>query len=184
MSKGLKILLLAAFALVMAQSAAYAINPDTFVVRVLIRYLSVDVDDAKDDYDFGIVELSSQNVSSDITITNDGNAAEDFTLQITGSPANLIVEEANATPDDVDEYQLYANFDSDGVGITWNYPQDLILESAAKQTDVAFLGGDTTANDVPAGESRDLYVMFYAPPSLSAGHPQQVITVTVTAVAA
>jgi hypothetical protein len=184
---GIIIGIMFAFSLVATTQAAVT---DTVTVTVLVRYLSVTVT-AGDPYDFGIVDLSSQTVATaDVDIQNDGNAAEDFQLQITTSPANLSVEEAAATADNQDEYQLYAMFDADGllaaVAIAaGDYDAgDLILESGTRQGDVNFDSGDDDANDVAAAATVNMWMMFGAPPSLSAGHPQQTIVITVTAVAA
>jgi hypothetical protein len=186
MSKLLK--LFAAAVLMFSMGTVYAATTDTLDVLVLVRYLSVEVDNADDPYDFGIVDLATQNVAtSSVTVTNDGNAAEDFLLQITGSPANLSVEEAAASPDDPDEYQLYALFDSDGGLVAGDFgADDLILESATRDGDSFFQSGsaDQTADDVASAAAVELWLMFYAPPSLSAAHPQQTITITVTAQAA
>ena len=174
----------------MCAGTAYAATTDTVDVTVLVRYLSVLVT-AGDPYDFGIVDLGTQNVAtSDVDIQNDGNAAEDFQLQITGSPANLSVEEAAATPDNQDEYQLYAMFDDDGLlgGVAiaaGDYDAgDLILESGTRQGDANFDSGDDPADDIAATDSVYMWMMFYAPPSLGAAYPQQTITITITAVAA
>jgi hypothetical protein len=186
--KGLKILIGLMLLCSLAASTQAAVT-DTVTVTVLIRYLSVLVT-AGDPYDFGIVDTASQSVATaDVDIQNDGNAAEDFQLQITTSPANLSVEEVAATPDNQDEYQLYAMFDTDGllaaVAIAaGDYDAgDLILESGTRQGDVNFDSGDNDANDVAAAATGNMWMMFYAPPSISAGHPQQTIVVTVTAVA-
>ena len=170
-------------------SVAYAAPlSDTLDVTVLIRFLAVEVDDVDDPYDFGIVDTGSENVAtSSVTVTNDGNAAEDFLLQITTSPANLTVEEAAASPDNQDEYQLYALFDSDGGLVAGDFgADDLILESAQRDGDTNFqsLNADQDADDVAASASIELWLKFYAPPSISAAHPQQTIEVTFTAQAA
>ena len=167
-------------------SIAYAAPlSDTLDVTVLIRYLAVEVDDVDDPYDFGTVDTGTQNVAtSSVTVTNDGNAAEDFLLQITTSPANLTVEEAAATPDNQDEYQLYALFDSDGGLVAGDFgADDLIFESGQRDGDSFFqsAAADQTADDVAASASIELWLKFYAPPSISAAHPQQTIEVTFTA---
>jgi len=184
------ITLMALVAMLGMMTASEAATTDTVTITVLVRYLSVIVD-AGDPYDFGTVDVATQNVAtSDVDIRNDGNAAEDFQLQITTSPANLSVEEAAATPDNQDEYQLYAMFDDDGLlgGVAIAAGDfdagDLILESGTRQGDANFDSGDDNADDIASTDSVYMWMMFYAPPSLSAGHPQQTIVVTITAVAA
>ena len=188
MSKWFKALGVAVFCLAVAGTVYAAAGSDTLDVTVLIRYLAVEVDDTDDPYDFGIVDTGTENVAtSSVTVTNDGNASEDFLLQITTSPANLTVEESAASPDDADEYQLYALFDSDGGLVAGDFgADDLILESAQRDGDSFFqsANADQDADDVAASTSIELWLKFYAPPSISAAHPQQTIQITFTAQAA
>ena len=184
------ITLMALVAMLGMMTASQAATTDTVTITVLVRYLSVLVT-AGDPYDFGTVDVATQNVATaDVDIQNDGNAAEDSQLQITTSPANLSVEEAAATPDNQDEYQLYAMFDDDGqiaaapIAAGDFDAGDLILESGTRQGDANFDSGDDNADDIAATDSVYMWMMFYAPPSLSAAHPQQTITITITAVAA
>ena len=190
--KGVRIIILGALLTCMSASA-YAANPATFDVQVIVQLLSVIID-AGDPVDFGTVQMNTQTMAPyDVDIRNDGNALQDFQLQITNrTPGNLITHEAlspMASPADDDNYKLYGMFDADGLllGVAiapGDYADlgDVIFESAARDTDVNFLSGDDDANSVAAGNTVYLWLMFESPPGLTAAHPQETIEVTVTAI--
>ena len=186
LGKWLKVVLTALCVLGMAHTV-YAAATQDVTVTVTVQVLAVEVADTDDPHDFGAVDIGTQTVSaSSVTITNDGNGIEDFELQITGSPANLAIEETAAAPGQ-DEYKLYALFDNDGqiggdaVEAADFDENDLILESATRRTDTFFDSGDNDADDVAASATVEMWMMFYAPSNISAFHPQQTITITVTA---
>jgi hypothetical protein len=176
-------------------ASAYAANPATFDVTVTVQLLSVVIDNELT-RDFGTVQINSQTMApGDFDIRNDGNAAEDFQLQITARvPGNLVTNEAlspMASPADDNNYKLYGMFDNDGLllGVAiapGDYADlgDVIFESAARDTDVNFLSGDNDADNVGAGTTVYLWLMFESPPDITAAWPQEQITVTVTAIVA
>ncbi len=190
MRKFLGILIAAVFMATMAGTAMAAVT-DTLTVTVLVRYLSLLVDAADDPYDFGQVDQASQTVStSSITVTNDGNVAEDFQLQIeaAGLPADMSIEEGAGAPG-ADAFKLYSMFDNDGLlsGVAiaaGDFDEnDLILNSGARRCDSFHDSGDDDANDVASSGTVEMWLMFYAPASMTSGYGQQTIVVTLTALA-
>ncbi len=169
---GLATLLTIAFA-----GAAFAANPSNISVTVMIQNLSVSTTGP---IDFGVVTAGSATVATGASVvTNDGNVAETYSLNLTDPAGWLAVQ---AVPG-VEEYCLSAMFNSAApASVDYDYV-DHALSTASTQCTLSQFAGDQTGESVPVSDTRDLWFKFEAP-SATAVTTQQTITVTVTASAA
>lgn len=119
--------------------------------------------------------------ANDITVTNDGNVSEDFTLRLT-NPAAWTAGAAAAA----DTYVLSGVFcaAADAPGGTDFTADDIVTTSTQTATAGVFgyAGGSDDGVSVSASGSVDLWLEFAAPTS-STDFTEQMITMTVGAVA-
>jgi len=160
---------------VLLSSAAQAALTADISVTVTVTSVSVT---ATGTYAFGGVLVSSSTVSgSAITVTNNGNVAETFSLKLTNPGGWTAV----ITAPGAEEYRLSAMFDGDGAGMVWVPANHSLTTSSVASTGTVFAGDETGAAVAAAG-TRSLWLKFEAPSSTSTT-TQQTITVTVTAAA-
>ncbi|MDI6704472.1 MAG: hypothetical protein QME40_07370 [bacterium] len=160
-----------------------AAESGTIDVTVTIQNISVSIDPAS--YDFGAVALGSKSQSTTaITVTNDGNVNEDYSLNLTNpSPPSWTAMTTTGAPG-AEKYTLEAAFDADGT-IAWGNDQatpndNHILTTTITACTASKYAGDQTGVNVPANGARTLYLRFWAPSSTGI-FTQQTIPVTVTA---
>lgn len=159
--------------IVLLSSASQAATTADINVTVTISNVSVT---ATGTYAFGTVVTSSSTISGTaITVTNNGNVAETFSLKLT-NPASWT---AVSTVPGAEEYRLSAMFNTDGLG-TWGAAHYLTTSSVASS--VTQFAGDERGDAVAAAATRSLWLKFQAPSS-TAVTTQQTIVVTVTAAA-
>ena len=176
-------LILMGLILLMLPMGLYAAQTANITVTVTVRYISVAV--SPNTYDFGFVDPGTYTTAtSKIDVTNDGNDAEDFKLQITSSPS-WTVEETSADPGN-EEYKLLGLFNSSAPGDIYvgdapaEGTDDIIFESSQKNCNTTNFAGDQNGDNVPSGATRNLWFRFGAPSS-TAVTTQQSIVVTVSA---
>lgn len=128
--------------------------------------------------DGAIVQTSEAN---DVTVTNDGNVAEDFTLAL--SESGPWSPGAAPGPDVFVLSGLFVGDADAPTGVHFNL--DDVIATGEQTADGAVFGDAAFAANgagVPAGGANDLWLEFKAPTS-STVFTQQAITVTVGAVA-
>jgi hypothetical protein len=153
---------------------AQAANPATIDVTVTIQNLSVS---ASGPIAFGNVTAASVTVSTDSShVTNDGNIAETYSLNLTNPGGWTAVQ---ASPG-VDEYCLSAQFNaSQPLAGSFSYANHALSTGSTACSGTKF-AGDQTGLAVAATAARYLWLKFEAP-STSTVFTQQTIVVTVTA---
>ena len=163
--------------LLMAATPGLATNPATITVTVTIQNLSVS---ASGPIAFGTVAAASVTVSSGAsTVTNDGNVAETYSLNLTNPGGWTAVQ---AVPG-AEQYALSAQFNSTApVAGSFTYTDHALTTSSVACSATKF-AGDQTGVSVAASATRSLWLKFEAPSSTTVT-TQQSITVTVTAAAA
>ena len=172
-------------------SQAAAATSSDITVTVTITHLSLSVTDGT--VAFGLVDTSSETVSSAAeVVTNDGNIAETYTLQLTTSDVMTVGEMETGTG--VDTFVLQALFTGSGgaapasgdFGADGGADDDVVKSSgtqSASATVYGFASGTGTGASVPASGVRDLYLKYSAPTSVTSG-AQEDLVVTLTATAA
>lgn len=153
---------------------AYAANPANINVTVTIQNLSVA---ASGPIAFGTVTAGSVTVSTDSSlVTNDGNSAETFSLNLSNPAGWTAVQAAPG----VDEYALSAQFNSSQpLAGSFAYADHALSTSSVASSGTKF-AGDQTGLSVAAAADRYLWLKFEAPSS-STVFTQQTIVVTITA---
>ncbi len=156
---------------------AFAANPATITVTVTIQNLSVSTSGS---IAFGTVLSASQTVSgTSSTVTNDGNATETYSLNLTNPTTWTAVQ---AAPTIAEDYALLAIFNSTApLATAFSYANHALSTSAIASSATKF-AGDQTGLSVVASGTRKLWFRFNAPTS-TAVTTQQSITVTLTAAA-
>ncbi len=166
-------------ALAATASAAQTADID---VTVTIQNLSISL--SSNTWAIGTVTTGStaqMTEADDITVTNDGNVDEDFTLKLTDPAAWT-----SAAAPGVDIYTMSGLFcgagDAPG-GADFN-AEDVMTTATQTATAAIFgyAGGSADGVSVSASSSVDLWLEFQAPAS-SSSFAEQTITVTVGAVA-
>jgi hypothetical protein len=163
-------------------SAAYAAGTADISVTVTIQNLSISL--SSNTWALGTVVAASttqMTEAEDITVTNDGNVDEDFTLKLT-NPASWAAGAAAGA----DAYVLSGLFcgTADAPGGGDFSAEDVLTTSTQTSTAAIFgyAGGSSDGVAVSAGSGVDLWLEFDAPTS-SSDFTEQTITVTVGAVA-
>lgn len=152
----------------MATSASAGSSAD-INVTVTVRMLSVSVD--SNAWALGVVNAGEKKVAtSAITITNDGNAAEDFTLKGANS-ANWTLDTAAGA----NKFALYARMQTAQPAEADFGAGDQLTTSSVAADGTKFGGG---GYDVAASGTQKLWMRFDVPTS-STSAAQQTITVTV-----
>jgi hypothetical protein len=160
--------------IVLLSSVAQAATTADINVTVTVTSVSVT---ATGSYAFGTVSASSSTVSGTaITVTNNGNVAETFSLKLTDPVGWTAVITAPGS----EEYRLSAMFNSDNAGTF--VPANHALTTSSVASDGTQFAGDETGASVAAADTRSLWLKFEAP-SGTAVTSQQTIVVTVTAAA-
>lgn len=127
-------------------------------------------------YDFGGVNVATATVSiNSITVTNDGNIGETYSLCL--STANVVWIPVENDPD-AEEFLLNVAFDSDGE-VSWNNYDHALSTATAPSTETKF-AGDQNGVEVGIGEERSLWMQFKSPLRTSTTD-QQRITVIINA---
>lgn len=167
--------MLAISGLVCTQTAEAA-NPATITVTVTIQNLSVSVSGP---IAFGTVNAGTITVGSDSSeVTNDGNATETYSLDVSDPAGWASVQAATGA----DEYALHAQFNAtQPTAVSFTYANHALTTTPVASGASKF-AGDQTGLSVPASGVRYLWLKFEAPSS-STVFTQQSITVTVTAAA-
>lgn len=137
-------------------------------------------------YNFGIVDPGTYTTaSSSIDITNDGEVAEDFKMQITSKPAAWTTLETAANPGN-EEYKLLGLFNSVAPGNVYvgdapaEGTADIIFESVQKDCDATNFAGDETGDDVAVSGTVHFWFRIGTPATTAQTTPQSII-VTVEA---
>ena len=164
------------------RNAQAAVTDDVYVT-VTVEIISVAVDTTT--WAIGTVAVNTINVSSEITVTNDGNRQEDFSL-------NSAYTGGWSSPDETpgaDQYAMMALFTDKGVGLIVDGDfgsEDLLSASVtpASSDDYAITGdaAGVKGYDVGNGTTRLMHLNFRAPTSNTEAL-EQTISVTVTAAA-
>ncbi len=163
-------------------ATAHAADTADITVTVTIQNLSLNL--SSNTWALGTVVAGSttqMTEANDITATNDGNVDEDFTLRLTDPAAWTAGATAGA-----DVYVLSGLFcgaaDAPGDG---DFNADDVLTTSAQTataTIFGYAGGSDDGVLVAPGSSVDVWLEFDAPTS-STNFTEQVITVTVGAIA-
>jgi len=153
-----------------------ASNPATITVTVTIQNVSVS---ASGPIAFGTVASGSATVAAGAaTLTNDGNVAETYSLNLTNPAGWTAVQAAPGA----EEYVLSAKFNvAAPTSGSFTYADHALTTTPVTCTGTRF-AGDQTGVSVAASATRNLWLKFEAPSSTSVT-TQQSITVTVTAAA-
>jgi hypothetical protein len=163
-------------------TTAFAAETADITVTVTIQNLSLNL--SSNTWALGTVVAASttqMTEANDITVSNDGNVNEDFTLKLT-NPAAWTAAAAPAPDVFVLSGLFCAAADAPGGA---DFAADDVLTTTtqtATATILGFAGGSDDGVSVAAGGSVDLWLEFAAPTS-STDFSQQTITVTVGAVA-
>jgi len=169
-------------ALAVFAAEANAASTADITVTVTIQNLSVSL--SSNTWALGTVVAGSttqMTEADDITVTNDGNVDEDFTLKLTDPSAWTAGATAGA-----DVYVMSGLFcaSADAPGGSDFQADDVLTTTTQTATSAVFgyVGGSDDGVAVPAGNSVDLWLEFQAPTSTT-NFTQQTIVVTVGAVA-
>jgi hypothetical protein len=154
-----------------------AANPATINVTVTVQNLSVS---ATGPIAFGTVTAGSGTVATDSSqVTNDGNIAETYSLDLTDPAGWTAVQAAPGA----EQYALSAMFNS-SQPLSGDYAYaDHALSTVSTACSASKFAGDQTGLSVPASGVRYLWFKFEAPASTTV-FTQQTIVVTLTAAAA
>ncbi|MFH0778023.1 MAG: hypothetical protein V2A71_05255 [Candidatus Eisenbacteria bacterium] len=160
-----------------AAGTAFAANPSDISVTVMIENLSVSTTGP---ITFGVVTAGSATVSTvSSTVTNDGNVAETYSLNLTNPAGWTAVQAAPGN----EEYCLSSIFNAaQPAGGDFDYA-DHALSTTSTSCSATKFAGDQTGESVPTSGTRNLWFEFEAPSATSVTS-QQAIVVTVTASAA
>ena len=158
---------------------ADAASTANITVTVTCRVLGVTVSPTT--WNIGLVETNSINLSTAFTVTNTGNAQQDFQL----NAANSVGWTIGATPGS-EVFRMSAIF-KDVAPVESNFiANDDLTTSAVTATAAIFCIDADAAGvkgyDVVAAATRNLWLRFQAPTSTTAT-AEQSITVTITAIA-
>jgi hypothetical protein len=157
--------------------AALAANPSNVSVTVTIQNLSVSTTGP---IDFGVVAAGSATVSTDSsTVTNTGNVAETYSLNLTNPGGWTAVQAAPGS----EEYCLSAMLNSTQPTSGSFVYADHALSITPTSCSVTKFAGDETGVSVATSAARHLWFKFEAP-SATTVTTQQTIVATVTASAA
>ena len=151
------------------QAVDYPIN-----VTVTLSGVSVNVQGT---YAFGTRATSSATVSTVINVTNDGDAAETYSLSLT----EPVAWTHHATTPGANVYVLSAQFNSTAPAVgDFVDANHAVTDTPAASSVTKFAGADETGLAVAASGVRHLWLKFEAPTSTSS-YAQQTITLTLTA---
>jgi hypothetical protein len=146
-------------------------------VTVTVTLTAVSVSVTGGPIAFGSKAAGSTTVSTELTVTNDGDAAETYSLSCSNSANWTAVQVAPGA----ETYCLSAMFNSDNAGTFVR--ADHALSTTPVACGVVTTGkfaGDESGAAVPATGVRHLWLAFEAPTS-TAHYTEQTITVTITA---
>jgi hypothetical protein len=173
---------LSAIAIVAFTSSTGAAQTADIDVTVTIQNLSISL--SSNTWAIGTVTAGSttqMTEADDITVTNDGNVDEDFTLELTDPAAWT-----SAAAPGADIYTMSGLYcgGGDAPGGADFGAEDVLTTATqtATATIFGYAGGSADGVSVGAGSSVDLWLEFQAPTS-SSSFVEQTITVTVGAVA-
>ena len=179
-----KLLCICSLALIAATPATMVRAAETADITVTVTIQNLSLALSSNTWAIGTVTAGSttqMTEADDITVTNDGNVDEDFTLKLT-NPAAWTAGAAAAA----DVYVLSGLFcaaaDAPAGG---DFGADDVITTSTQTSTAAIFGYAGASDDgvaVSAGTSVDLWIGFDAPTS-SSDFTQQTITVTVGAVA-
>jgi hypothetical protein len=166
-------------ALVSTAGAAQTADID---VTVTIQNLSISI--SANTWPIGTVTVSSttqMTEANDITVTNDGNVDEDFTLELTDPVAWTAA--AAPAPNVYTMSGLFCGAGDAPAGADFN-AEDVLTTATQTSTAAIFgyAGGSADGVSVGASSSVDLWLEFQSPTS-SGSFVEQTIVVTVGAVA-
>ena len=176
----------------LAASPVQAAETATISITVTVQFLSVSVVD-------GAIALGTKGTGSNTVttadvqdVTNDGNVAETYTLQLTTT--DVYTAGTTETGVGANTYVLQALFQADGgtaavsgdFGADATNSDDVVLSASAQTasaTTYAWTGSTDNGAAVPATTVLDLYFKYSAPTSVTTG-AQEDLVVTITATAA
>jgi len=157
--------------------AALAANPTNISVTVMIQNLSVSTTGP---IDFGVVTAGSATVSTvSSTVTNTGNVAETYSINLTNPGGWTAVQAAPGN----EEYCLSSIFNSVQPASGSFVYADHALSITPISCSATKFAGNETGVSVPTSAERHLWFKFEAP-SATTVTSQQTIVATVTASAA
>jgi len=145
---------------------------------------------SSDSYNFGVINISSKGVSgSTITVTNDGNVSETYSLEVasvTLADGSYSYWKATNTTVGHNRFMVYSVFHGVQVS-TENFQSEDIVTEASQASDGANIftvqggGGDQQyGNNVPKGEGRKVRFRLDMPTSLQSEEAEK-IKVTISA---
>jgi hypothetical protein len=167
----------------MAASILKAEAASTANVSITVTIQSVSISVTPTGWPIGTVAAGSTTLMSSankLTITNDGNVSETFTLQI-GSSGSGWTAGSTAGPDTYVLSGLITGTGDTPTGTNFA-PEDVISISpqSASATVFGYTGSSNNGAGVPSGASRSLWLQFKAPTSSSVTS-EQTIGVTIGA---
>ena len=167
----------------LSKNTEAAVTDDVYVT-VTVDIVSVSVDTTT--WAIGQIAPSSINISSDITVTNDGNRQEDYSLNLayTGGWTPSADDSAGA-----DEFAMMAVFTTESMGTLEDADfatTDVVVTGLTGASTTVFAIDADAAGvkgyDVAAAATRTMHLNFRAPTSNTVAL-EQTVSVTVTAAA-
>ncbi|MFH1784756.1 MAG: hypothetical protein ABH868_07725 [bacterium] len=157
-------------------SVEYEGTSSAAIITVTVEGVTIGVS-ITGSYDFGLMQMGDQKVSdSPLVVTNTGTAAETYAMYLMNPPTWTAVD-TNAGNE---TYVLGAVFNSGQPAIAnFGTPDDSVL-ATPKQCDSAVFAGNQTGVFVPAGITRDLWLLFKAP-VMTASQVEQRIRLIISA---
>ena len=169
-------------------SQAEAVTTADITVTVTVEFLSFSVVDGA--IAFSTVTIGSNTVNAEKqVVTNDGNVAETYTLQLTTT--DIYTDGTTETAAGANTYVLQALFTGDAgtapvsgdFGANTGTADDVVLSASAQTATAEVYSWSTstgTGASVPAAGVRDLYFKYSAPTSVTSG-AQEDLVVTLAA---
>ena len=190
MKKILQLICLGAVSLIILAWGSYADAAGTGTVSVTVRIKSLSVNlPGATAWSLGDIDTSTVSISPAITVENNGNVNETFTLQITDDGSWTAATTANGAGSEI--FVMSGIFTQTGIStpadanFNTGTNDDVILSSSAKTASVTDFANSTfsipNGLSVPAAEQRTLWLQFKAPTSTAVTTLQTIqITVGVT----
>ncbi len=152
---------------------AYAASSGSVTVTVTIQNVSVSL--SATGWDIGTIDAGQtvqMSETSDITVTNNGNVSESFTLMLT-NPTNWTAGSAAGS----DVYVMKGLFvGASDAPTPPDFGADDVITTSSQTASATILGAfPTTGNNVPALSSVDLWLQFTAPTSTNVITEQSIV---------
>ncbi len=176
MKKALSTICLCAIVFIFTSRApydVYAASSGNVTVTVTIENVSVSLSGTS--WDIGTIaagQTVQMSEASDITVTNNGNVTESFTLMLSNPPGWTAGSNAGA-----DVYVMKGLFvgATDAPAPTDFGANDVITTTSQTASPTVFGAFSSTGNSVPASSSADLWLQFTAPTSTTVVTSQSIV---------